>query len=74
MAKQQEERVNLAALDAQQLANAKQRIESDIQRFAESLGFFNKSAQIYFGANAAIKELTESKEGKCLEHFECKQR
>lgn len=43
--------------------NAKQRIEEDVQRFAESLQFFNKSASIYSSAGTAIKGLHEAKQG-----------
>uniref|UniRef100_A0A7S0WV83 Prefoldin subunit 5 n=1 Tax=Chlamydomonas leiostraca TaxID=1034604 RepID=A0A7S0WV83_9CHLO len=60
------ERHNLASLDPQQLANAKRNIEADIQRYAESMNFFIKSANIYNAANTAIKNLGESKEGQPL--------
>jgi hypothetical protein len=53
----------LHALDPQQLLSAKQRIEEDIQRFAESANFLSKSASIYMGASTAIKQLAESSEG-----------
>ncbi|KAL6762404.1 Prefoldin-domain-containing protein, partial [Haematococcus lacustris] len=56
----------LSSLDHQQLAQAKQKIESDIQRFAESMHFLSKSAQIYMSANVAIKSLSESKTGQPL--------
>ncbi len=58
--------MTLSQLDAQQLMGAKRTIENDVQRFAESLAFFNKSAQIYLQAGAAVKNLTDSKEGACL--------
>jgi hypothetical protein len=57
--------VELHQLDPQQLLNAKQRIEEDIQRFAESANFLSKSASIYMGASTAIKQLAESSEGSC---------
>lgn len=57
------ERHNLASLDVQQLTNAKRNIEADIQRYAESMNFFIKSATIYSSANTAIKNLGDSQEG-----------
>lgn len=59
----QRQTAQLAALDQQQLMSAKQRIEADIQRFVDSAGFLSKSASIYAGAGAAIKQLAESSEG-----------
>jgi hypothetical protein len=63
MPPKQEERVDLGSLDPQQLVNAKKTIENDIQRFAESVGFFNRSASIYSTSGQAIGELAQATEG-----------
>lgn len=62
--KEGKQEFNLAALDPQQLVAAQRQIEGEVNKFAQSMAFFQKSAQIYTGAKAAIQELAASKEGQ----------
>ncbi|KAF5828211.1 Prefoldin subunit-domain-containing protein [Dunaliella salina] len=62
----QEKVVSLNALDPQQLLQLQERLQGDIEKFAQSLQFFGRSSGLYHAAGKAINGLTESKEGQPL--------
>lgn len=63
MPQQQPEKLSLGSLDPKQLADARDKLQADVERFAQSLQFFGRSAGIYQNAGKAIQTLGESKEG-----------
>jgi len=60
----QEKVLALNALDPQQLLQLQEKVQADIERFAQSLHFFGKSSGIYHSAGKALSGLTESKDGR----------
>jgi len=63
MATQEKQVLQLNSLDPQALLQLQERIQADIERFAQSLQFFGRSSGIYNSAGKAINGLTDSSEG-----------
>ena len=65
---------SLVALNIEQLQEAKEKLQEDVQKFAQSMAFLSKSSAIYTQSGGAIKELEDAKQGEPLREQRRRQR